>query len=497
MSRDRGCLRDPRTGDQASRQHEGGPMPEPVRRLEATGLHGRLDIALDFSRDINVIYGRNGSGKTTVLHVLANLLHGALDRFAYLNFREIRMTNYDGNSVSLKRLDSSTRQDDLIEVYSNDQILGAFSAHQTRASQFRTEPTDADAVLNLKPIVDQLPKSPPAYFPAFRNMLEAWLSAAREDYWRRATTRHLETTILDQHYLPRTPIRQRQQTTLLARALFGQFVPEINYPTPLEIEANVTDEVRTAAIEVGERNQEILSEVIIRVFESLFPTGPSQDPPQHIGLQDIRQLLNALDQAQVTDSSPPTLKESVFTRLSHTIPKHMAGEIAEWAPRILAVYKWSLEHQIDIRKRAFEPIERYLDSVNDFLEGKRLVIASTIPSPTEPAIRIRFDDGSYGRVRALSSGERQIVSMLYAARNVSSKSQAVLIDEPEISLHIDWQRMLLSKMTQQLGDHQLIVCTHSPEIGAYYEDYYQEVRAGISSTPDSVLGVDDDIDDQE
>jgi predicted ATPase len=71
--------------------------------------------------------------------------------------------------------------------------------------------------------------------------------------------------------------------------------------------------------------------------------------------------------------------------------------------------------------------------------------------------------------RALSSGERHIVTLIYAATHMS-KQQIVLIDEPEISLHVDWQRHLLKKMSEQLGERQIIVCTHSPVIGADYEE---------------------------
>jgi predicted ATP-dependent endonuclease of OLD family len=67
--------------------------------------------------------------------------------------------------------------------------------------------------------------------------------------------------------------------------------------------------------------------------------------------------------------------------------------------------------------------------------------------------------------------------MLYAATSSSlEQSGVVLVDEPELSLHIDWQRLLINRMTKQLGDRQLVVCTHSPEIGADFEDRYQEVK---------------------
>jgi len=50
-----------------------------------------------------------------------------------------------------------------------------------------------------------------------------------------------------------------------------------------------------------------------------------------------------------------------------------------------------------------------------------------------------------------------------------SSQKIVLIDEPEISLHVDWQRLLLKKISEQLHDRQVIVCTHSPIIGADYD----------------------------
>ena len=51
-----------------------------------------------------------------------------------------------------------------------------------------------------------------------------------------------------------------------------------------------------------------------------------------------------------------------------------------------------------------------------------------------------------------------------------TNGRVVLIDEPEISLHIDWQRKLLPQMVKQLGKKQLIICTHSSVIASKYQD---------------------------
>jgi predicted ATP-dependent endonuclease of OLD family len=46
----------------------------------------------------------------------------------------------------------------------------------------------------------------------------------------------------------------------------------------------------------------------------------------------------------------------------------------------------------------------------------------------------------------------------------------ILIDEPEMSMHIDWQTELVSAIRQLNPKAQLILATHSPEIMAEVAD---------------------------
>ncbi len=50
-----------------------------IKHLEAIGIHGRFDIKLDFKDGINIIHGSNGTGKTTLLHILLMQLMKILD----------------------------------------------------------------------------------------------------------------------------------------------------------------------------------------------------------------------------------------------------------------------------------------------------------------------------------------------------------------------------------------------------------------------------------
>ena len=69
---------------------------------------------------------------------------------------------------------------------------------------------------------------------------------------------------------------------------------------------------------------------------------------------------------------------------------------------------------------------------------------------------------------ALSSGEKQLLKILVAT--VNAGASVILVDEPELSMHVDWQRRLIPSMRTLNPLAQLIVATHSPEIMAEIPD---------------------------
>lgn len=64
----------------------------------------------------------------------------------------------------------------------------------------------------------------------------------------------------------------------------------------------------------------------------------------------------------------------------------------------------------------------------------------------------------------LSSGERQVIFIFLKVINGSVDNSLILMDEPEISLHISWQEKLLSEIEKVNPNSQIIIVTHSPAI---------------------------------
>ena len=75
--------------------------------------------------------------------------------------------------------------------------------------------------------------------------------------------------------------------------------------------------------------------------------------------------------------------------------------------------------------------------------------------------------GNYIPSGNLSSGEKQLLSFL--CYNAFFKTERIFIDEPELSLHPDWQRLLIDVLEYQGTEKQFFIASHSPYISMKYE----------------------------
>ena len=62
----------------------------------------------------------------------------------------------------------------------------------------------------------------------------------------------------------------------------------------------------------------------------------------------------------------------------------------------------------------------------------------------------------------LSSGEKQILVILLTVLVEDNLPYVLFMDEPEVSLHIDWQQQLIELITTLNPNAQIILTTHSP-----------------------------------
>lgn len=115
----------------------------------------------------------------------------------------------------------------------------------------------------------------------------------------------------------------------------------------------------------------------------------------------------------------------------------------------------------DVRQKAAEVAvlkARFLDIVDElFAEtGKH------IDRQSNELMFVQYDESlpSY----LLSSGEKQMLLILLTALTEDSKPYVLFMDEPEVSLHFEWQKRLISLVRELNPYAQIVLSTHSPAV---------------------------------
>ena len=177
-----------------------------------------------------------------------------------------------------------------------------------------------------------------------------------------------------------------------------------------------------------------------------------------VGLQDINSLPK-IDYIRTFDS---TLNISDIDRKFNP---DLETELDFYIKRELEEYK---DYQINLSKKiinqkqnpniVFSKKRYFIDSINRLVSktGKTL-------DEDENGITFLLD-GKPIKTYELSSGEKQLLLILLTILNQDEKPSILLMDEPEISLHLRWQYELIEIIRTLNPSCQLIIATHSPSI---------------------------------
>ena len=161
---------------------------------------------------------------------------------------------------------------------------------------------------------------------------------------------------------------------------------------------------------------------------------------------------------------------------SDSISKINVDLVTELDWQLFQLQRKYLDYQVNIGNRIIEtlqsgeadaaekaqqisqPKKRFQDILDDlFTEtGKKIIRSEN---------EIKFS--SLGEELApyqLSSGEKQILVILLTVLVEDNESYVLFMDEPEVSLHIEWQKRLIDLILELNPNVQIILTTHSPAV---------------------------------
>lgn len=167
---------------------------------------------------------------------------------------------------------------------------------------------------------------------------------------------------------------------------------------------------------------------------------------------------------------------SLYARYEFTSPlsaTEMAADIDQAQPgqrqviqEILTPYLDGLDARLAALKPIYETTSTFVQSVNKFYSRKKLHFSLT------RGFSIVSDSGEKLELGQLSSGELQLLLLFCYTLNARERRTVIMIDEPEISLNVKWQRALISSLEQlsQRSNVQFFFASHSIDMISNHRD---------------------------
>ena len=399
-----------------------------IKRLVVKGLNNRADGThdLEFHPDLNIFTGPNGSGKTTLLKLIWYLISGKLERvLAEIPFQfvsvETDVLSLDMAWVDNQKWDGTLQFDGQhpfgeSKVELKWQFTGGEESSETLAVDSGTgaiRRADVDQINALNKRIAQTTKSS-IFFPTFRRIEGGYSSIAGE----------LDELSIGRLLTSAPPMLQ------ISMSRFSTEMSVNGHKFVASISTDDLGELLTQKYaDIYEEISGLQSRVLTDISKKIENSAGKADASETQMPQDVTSVVNAIKQA---DEQRDFLRKpfSVLSDLTRQLLQHQAIRVTG---RVAS---------------------------GERTDGITLGAGKDGITLGEAKEAISSDK--------LSAGEKQMLSFL--CYNAFSDNAAIFIDEPELSLHVDWQELLLRTLLEQATGNQFFVATHSPFIYTIYPD---------------------------
>ena len=386
-----------------------------IREIRISNLAGRTEELHVFLKpQVNVFWGLNGTGKTTLLKILHAALRNETSALKQLPFSRAEVTIY-----------SEHRDADIVRTYDKS-ALTVRERDRDGATLWASSFSDLDGE-------DEGARSQEPPDPGWDSK---WLIEGDGDTPLFRTFKHA--------YLPISRMLGNRQFLRQNEDSDERFARHVNQVWSAYSSKSLAS--------VRDTQQYGLAEILAILFNGSPATPIAQqqqlqpDPEAAAAYQLVSKFL--WDQHLVL----PLGQEDFTSKYEHNESNRLVvskiREIMAEVDEILAPQR-ELEAVID----------------NSYTGNKHLVLSRSESVRRNIGVQIDSESIPLG---ALSSGEKQLLQILL--ETLAVEESTIIIDEPELSLHPDWQRGLIGSMRRVNKRAQFILATHSPDLQVDVKD---------------------------
>lgn len=443
-----------------------------IKSIAVRGLFGQFDYDLSTGVDgslrshgkVFILYGDNGAGKTTILNLLFHALSPANNKghrnaIAKVPFRELAITLQDDTVIRFIRTGSLTGGY-AVEISRGNKLLMRADFNLSREKGFDSEDGEKSFISFLREL------NPGIHFLSADRRLNSDIFEEDEE----SAERHfLIQKSLHDHMLRSGIPPGIRENVLTERA---------------ESSVTVTRAIRQAERWIGKQNlratqrgtessHNLYSEIVTQISASRDSAPASSSDEMKATLRGLAKRSAEYAKYGFTNA----LQVENMVKAVENASKSSLSIIEN----VLKPYIDGTNARLDQLKELHSLTEIFIRNINSFYRNK------VVSFDLNHGFRISVDNGTILDPEKLSSGEKQLM-LLFCHTLISNGSQSIfIIDEPELSLNVKWQRGILRALLEivRSGSVQFILATHSIEL---LSDHMARVAKLESSKPLTVQG---------
>ena len=437
-----------------------------LSKLTVKKLYGNYDYDVKFNADVTLLYGTNGCGKTTILNIITSIITGSIYKLFSYKFEKIVLNYYDERDNKIKKRVSLIKKiEDNIEIDFQEQMQNIIKIQMPEERRHRVDSLDA-LYLEEYPVLKEIRKEFNYVYLALNRA--AALSNNDEYYYMKRRRFFLEEDSIIEP---------------------DRIDPEIRYVESLINRRYVNATTQTNKINNEFRNSILKSALDVNIqtdlgkflsdfnVSALRKTDISEIKNSYMKILSDLQIISEEEKKQYAvffDNYSKLLKNvSSKMELTNMFSLFTAYNEMKKIQRIVDIAADAEQQKADI----MHPIELYLDTVNEFISTSDF--EKKIDININGRVYFKTNDSeNYLSNQYLSSGERQLLvffaNLIFGVKDTSSG--IFVVDEPELSLHLSWQKVFVKKALEVNSNVQLIFATHAPEIIGKYRDRAEKLQ---------------------
>jgi ABC-type lipoprotein export system ATPase subunit len=150
-----------------------------------------------------------------------------------------------------------------------------------------------------------------------------------------------------------------------------------------------------------------------------------------------------------------------------TLPE---GKLPDAISRVLSVFATDTDQKLDVLTKLQSRIELFIELIKQRFSTKDVIVTK------ENGFEISFRNRKVP-LDKLSSGEQHQLVLFFELLFELRENALILIDEPELSLHVAWQKKFISDLQRiiALNQFDVILATHSPQLISRWTDLVVEL----------------------